>query len=107
MEREKSVDAADDAGTDTRVVSRYEIRVSRSEDGYWRANDRIVASLIRRSGTLRPVLEIYRRAELTGGERKRETWGGVLIEFYSHAREIVLFSMLSLIGELIMGNESD
>lgn len=33
--------------------------------------------------------------------------GGVLIEFYSHAREIVLFSMLSLIGELIMGNESD
>ena len=76
MEREKSVDAAEDAGTDTRVVSRYEIRVSRSEDGYWRANDRIVASLIRRSGTLRPVLEIYRRAELTGGERERETWEG-------------------------------
>lgn len=70
------MDAADDAGTDTRVVSRYEIRVSRSEDGYWRANDRIVASLIRRSGTLRPVLEIYRRAELTGGERERETWEG-------------------------------
>lgn len=74
----------------TRVVSRYEIRVSRSEDGYWRANDRIVASLIRRSGTLRPVLEIYRRAELTE-ERER---GGILIEFYSHTRDCSIFDVV-------------
>lgn len=78
----------------TRVVSRYEIRVSRSEDGYWRANDRIVASLIRRSGTLRPVLEIYRRAELTE-EREREGGeAGILIEFYSHTRDCSIFDVV-------------
>lgn len=78
----------------TRVVSRYEIRVSRSEDGYWRANDRIVASLIRRSGTLRPVLEIYRRAELTE-EREREREGrGILIEFYSQTRDCSIFDVV-------------
>ena len=48
-----------------RVVSRYEIRVSRSEDGYYEQQTRparIVVSLIRRSGTLRFNLEMYRRA---------------------------------------------
>lgn len=70
----------------TRVVSRYEIRVSRSEDGYWRANDRIVASLIRRSGTLRPVLEIYRRAELTEERERGGRRGGFNRILFSYAR---------------------